>query len=79
MAQTPKAAQMFTLVHELAHLWLGRGGVINFEDLQPVTHEVELFCNHVAAEFLVPAGPYDGYGTAQQAAEPFQFLADTSK
>ena len=71
-----KAAQMFTLVHELAHLWLGRGGVINFEDLQPANHEVELFCNHVAAEFLVPAESIRRvWSEAQEANEPFQFLA----
>jgi Zn-dependent peptidase ImmA (M78 family) len=67
---------MFTLAHELAHLWLGRGGVINFDDLQPVNHEVELFCNHVAAEFLVPAEFIKQvWPEAEQADEPFQFLA----
>jgi Zn-dependent peptidase ImmA (M78 family) len=50
-----KAAQMFTVVHELAHLWLGQGGVSGFKELQPSDHEVEIFCNAVAAEFLVPA------------------------
>ena len=50
-----RAAQMFTLAHELAHLWLGRGGVFNLRQLQPGEDEVELFCNRVAAEFLVPA------------------------
>lgn len=50
-----KAAQMFTLVHELAHLWLGEGGISDFKELLPSENEVELFCNKVAAEFLVPA------------------------
>jgi len=49
-----KGAQMFTLAHELAHLWLGEGGVFNLRQLQPATAEVEVFCNQVAAEFLVP-------------------------
>jgi Zn-dependent peptidase ImmA (M78 family) len=75
-----KAAQMFTLAHELAHLWLGRGGVFNFENLQPVSNEVELFCNHVAAEFLVPAESIGQVWTAaEQADEPFQFLAKEFK
>ena len=71
-----KAAQMFTLAHELAHLWIGRGGVFNFEEMQPANNEVELFCNHVAAEFLVPEAELRAvWRQAQEADEPFQFLA----
>jgi Zn-dependent peptidase ImmA (M78 family) len=71
-----KAAQMFTLAHELAHLWLGRGGVINFEEMQPVNNEVELFCNRAAAEFLVPGAELRTlWREAEEADEPFQFLA----
>ena len=71
-----KAAQMFTLAHELAHLWLGRGGVINFDEMQPVNNEVELFCNRAAAEFLVPAAELAAvWREAQEADEPFQLLA----
>lgn len=50
-----KAAQMFTLIHELAHLWLGKGGLSDFQELLPSDNAIELFCNKVAAEFLVPA------------------------
>lgn len=49
------SAQMFTLVHELVHVWVGAGGVSNFEAMQPLPHRVERFCNAVAAEVLVPA------------------------
>lgn len=49
-----KSAQMFTLAHELAHIWLGRGGVSGFEGLLPSGSAVEVFCNKAAAEFLVP-------------------------
>ncbi len=49
-----KAAQMFTLAHELAHLWIGSAGVVNFQEMKPANNETELFCNAVAAEFLVP-------------------------
>jgi Zn-dependent peptidase ImmA (M78 family) len=49
-----KSAQMFTLAHELAHLWLGKDGVFNLPDLQPSQDEIEKFCNHVAAEVLIP-------------------------
>jgi Zn-dependent peptidase ImmA (M78 family) len=50
-----KAAQMFTLVHELAHLWLGVGGLTDFKESQASSNATEVFCNHAAAEFLVPA------------------------
>ena len=52
-----KSAQMFTLAHELAHLWLGDmgKGLSGFQGLQPDGGAVEAFCDQVAAEFLVPA------------------------
>lgn len=49
-----KAAQMFTLAHELVRLWLAQTGL---SDIGPVTspsNDVELWCNRVAAELLVP-------------------------
>jgi len=49
-----KSAQMFTLAHELAHLWIGQGGVLNLNATRPASNTTERFCNRVAAEFLVP-------------------------
>src|SRR5581483_3495536 len=49
-----KAAQMFTLAHELAHLWINQAGVFNLRDMQPAPDSRERFCNAVAAEFLIP-------------------------
>jgi Zn-dependent peptidase ImmA (M78 family) len=49
---------MFTLIHELSHLWLGYEGVSIFDRLQPVKTKVEEFCNQVAAEFLVPSDEF---------------------
>lgn len=48
------AAQMFTLVHELVHLWLGLSGVSNLTSTYAPSARVEQFCNQVAAEVLVP-------------------------
>lgn len=50
-----KAAQLFTIVHELAHIWTGHSAGFDFRQLQPANNPVELLCDKVAAEFLVPA------------------------
>jgi Zn-dependent peptidase ImmA (M78 family) len=75
-----KAAQMFTLIHELAHIWLNAAGVLNLDALQPSENKVEQFCNRVAAEFLVPASELiPAWHGAHGQAEPFQVLARTFK
>ena len=51
-ANDSKGAQAFTIVHELAHLWLGLTGVSG----RLAGRRVEKFCNDVASAFLLPEG-----------------------
>ena len=50
-----RAAQMFTLSHELAHIFVGAAGVSKFKQLRQTENATEKFCDQVAAEFLVPS------------------------
>jgi Zn-dependent peptidase ImmA (M78 family) len=71
-----KAAQMFTLVHELAHLWIGQSGVSAFRELLPSDNDVEIFCNKVAAEFLIPKREMqDAWTEVGRSEDPFGRVA----
>lgn len=56
-SEDARAAQMFTLVHELAHVWLNQSGVSNLFPFGLCTSSeasvLESFCNKVASEALL--------------------------
>ena len=49
-----KAPQMFTLAHELAHIWFGSSAAFDLRKLQPASDATEQACDQAAAELLVP-------------------------
>ena len=75
-----KAAQMFTLAHELAHIWLGTEGLSGFKTLFPGGTDVEDWCNRAAAEFLAPAREFRvRWQEVMREAGRFEVLARTFK
>ncbi|MFM0499681.1 ImmA/IrrE family metallo-endopeptidase [Paraburkholderia caffeinilytica] len=50
-------ARLFTLIHELAHIWIGSSGISNVS--QNNHRREEVFCNAVAGEFLVPKSEFE--------------------
>ena len=57
-AADSKGAQLFTIVHELAHIWTGKSAGFDFRQLQPADDPIEKLCDLVAAEFLVPENAF---------------------
>jgi len=53
-ASDSKAAQMFTLAHELAHILLGESGISDPQAGKVPELTIERWCNKVAAELLMP-------------------------
>lgn len=57
-------ARSFTLVHELAHIWIGATGVSGPLRGTP-SNAVERFCNEVAGEFLLPPEALENVAAAK--------------
>lgn len=75
-----KSAQIFTLAHELAHIWLGESAAFDLRALQPADNRVERACDQIAAEFLVPSERLRNFWReASRKNQPFQTLAQDFK
>ena len=71
-----KAAQMFTLAHEIAHIWFGSSAAFDLRELQPSKNEMEQACNAVAAEVLVPENELRRIWTdTKRTIDPYQMVA----
>ena len=75
-----KTAQIFTLAHELSHIFVGESGLSRIENLIPTDHATEGICNKIAAEFLVPTEAlHEKWKTARQSGDPYQHIAKSFK
>jgi Zn-dependent peptidase ImmA (M78 family) len=61
-----EAAKMFTLIHELAHVWLGKSAGFDTNKMLPANDPVEKLCDKVAAEFLVPRKAFEAAWSQQK-------------
>jgi Zn-dependent peptidase ImmA (M78 family)/transcriptional regulator with XRE-family HTH domain len=70
------AARIFTIIHELAHIWIARGGISNANGVdEDSTLSLERYCNKVAAEALVPLAEFNPAWTAVARSDRFNALA----
>jgi Zn-dependent peptidase ImmA (M78 family)/transcriptional regulator with XRE-family HTH domain len=71
-----KSAQMFTLAHELAHVWFGKSAAFDLRGMQPAADRMEQACDRVAAEFLVPEAELRrAWPSFANATDPYDDLA----
>jgi Zn-dependent peptidase ImmA (M78 family) len=71
-----KAAQMFTLAHELAHVFFGSSAAFDLREMQPAEDPMEQVCNRVAADFLIPEHELRRiWPSVRDDSEPFQTIA----
>lgn len=71
-----KSAQVFTMAHELAHLWVDRSGLFDLQELAPPADATERYCNEVAAEALMPESELQSiWYSYEQSDTPYQDLA----
>ena len=65
-------AQIFTLAHELVHIWIGAGGVSDADFTISIDHgeDAEEFCNAVAGRVLLPWSLVGGSWAGKKSPEP---------
>lgn len=71
--------QIFTLAHELAHVWRGTSRIGNEEPRSEGQSEVERWCNAVASEVLVPRDELRSHYAAVSGASLTQALDELAR
>lgn len=75
-----KAAQMFTLAHELAHVFVGASAAFDLKGLESADDPTERACNAIAAEFLAPEKEFrEAWKSFSGSKTPFEQLAKRFK
>lgn len=69
------SAQVFTLFHEVAHLWLGVEGISGWDSEK----NIEAFCNKVSAEILMPEDLFLSHWLKASSDENFYRVKEVSK
>ena len=64
-----KSAQIFTLAHELVHLWIGESGISDLQMFINFNNQIEKFCNEIAAELLLPENDFRDFWNANESIE----------
>ncbi len=69
-----QVAQIFSLAHELAHVWIDATGVSNLENRgrfpDDDSEKIEVFCNKVASYTVLPPREFDAKWSSQPANAP---------
>lgn len=74
-----QTAQIFTLIHEIAHIWVGEGGISNLDFKLRASQqrsEVDGLCDSIASEVLVPENHFiHGWDVARTIDDNISHLA----
>ncbi|MEO0965738.1 MAG: ImmA/IrrE family metallo-endopeptidase [Planctomycetota bacterium] len=70
-----KSAQIFTLVHEIAHVWLGSSGLFDLERTISPDMDIERHCNRVAVELLLPRDQFNEAWKQSRAQDKFREIS----
>ncbi len=74
--QDAKVAQIFTLAHEIAHIFLNEPGVSNLWPRGKIASgagKVETYCNYVAAEVVLPQKEFSAMWYEQDSSKPIYY------